>query len=324
MDPSACIENTPRRVAPSVIVAAYFGGRVVQISWVLLLIALMPIWYCVNDESFDLIGTFALLGPTHQVPGRVTSLNVVRETDLGDGGVGDAFGIEVDHMFRQDISRIRYVYTGPEGRTFTGEAQVRRGDEAYCEEGRSITVEYSTYNPSISKVVGLRTNWGSKATFVMVGFWVFFLGSLWLIYPIGHGLARGSRAKRLLRYGAVTEGQFCGARSRGFWKLYHVTEMTHSYAADGREFTSTRVRVDDVTEEPAETELLFYDAAQPARAMVLSDLPAAATIDDSGAVSDEANGYNCLCAPMLCAFGYGWFVLHMLGAAPAPSLSLLY
>lgn len=324
VDRAACAGAAPRDVPLSLLFSAMFGGKVVQMSWAMLLIALVPIWYCVQDKSFDPVGTFALWGPTKQVRGYVSSVNVVHETDMGDGGVGEAFGVEVDHTIRQSISKIRYTYPGPDGTTHTGEAQVRRGDEYYCDEGTPVTVVYSTYNPAVSRVEGLRPNWGTKATWVMIGFWLFAVGSLWFVYPIGHGVSRGLRARRLLPHGRVVQGRFCGGRDVKPLKIYHATELSHSFRADGKDYTVARLRVDDIKTPPADVEPVFYDESNPSDAMALSDIPGGATIDGAGAVrEDRGNGYNALCLPMVCLFAWMWFALNMLGVAPAPSLSML-
>ena len=315
----------PRLVSTSVVLNAYFGGKVVQFSWAALLIALLPMWYCLGHESFHPLGTFALLGPTQQVRGYVSELHVLEETDMGDGGVQEAFGVEGPHMIRQTIPRISYSYAGPDGRQYTAVARVGRDDDEFCETGTPVTVTYAVYNPGASRIEGLRIYWAGWGSFVMIGFWVFFAGSLRLVYPIAHGLARGSRASRLLRSGRIAEGRFQGAASRSVLKLYNVTDITHGFQAEGREFASTRVRVDDLKEPLPAVEALFFDPADPREAVVLSDIPGGGSLDESGRVCDgTTSGYNALCLPMLAAAGCLWFVLDMLDVIPPPSVSLLF
>lgn len=323
-NPLTGIEVRPRRVSTSVILSAFFGGKVVQSCWVLSLVALVPLWYCAAHESFHPLGVFALLGPTEQVTGYVSDLDVLEETDMGDGGARDAFGVEGPHMIRQTISRITYSYSGPDGRSHTGIARVGIDDGEYCEIGAPVTLTYAAYNPAMSRVEGLRINWASTASFTMIGFWVFLAGSLWLVYPIAHGFNRGFRASRLLQCGRMAQGRLGSEKPRSLLGLYNVTDVTHSFQVDGRACTSTRVRVDDVKESPAETEAIFFDENDPKIAVVLSDIPGGAILGDSGQITEGVgNGYNCLCVPMLCAFAYGWFTLHMLDIVGPPSLSLI-
>jgi hypothetical protein len=322
-NPLTPVEVGPRLVSASVILNAYFGGKVVQFSWAALLIALGAMWYCLSHESFHPLGTLALLGPTQQVRGYVSELEVLEETDLGDGGVQEAFGVEGSHLIRQTIPRITYTYPGPDGRRYTAIARVGQDDGEFCETGTPVTVAYAVYNPAASRIEGLPIYWAATGSFVMIGFWVFLAGTLWLSYPIVHGLIRGSRAKRLLRSGRIADGTLRGTASRSLLKAYNVTDVTHDFEVDGQEFTSTRVRVDDLKEPLPVAEAVFFNPVDPREAVVLSDIPGGGSLDESGGIRDGmASGYNALCLPMLAAAAYLWFVLDLLDIIPPPSLSL--
>lgn len=322
-NPLTNVEVRPRPVATSVVLSAYFGGKVVQIAWGMMLIAIGVIWACVTHESFHPLGMFALLGPTQQVHGVVSDLNILSETDMGDGGVKEAFGVKGEHLIRQTINRITYKYSSPDGRTFSGVARVGRDDGEFCEIGAPVTVTYAAYNPGASRVEGLRLNWAGTGSFVMIGFWIFTAGALWMMYPLGHGLSRGMRASTLLRNGKITSGRLRAAECRSIMGLYQVTDVAHSFSADGQNVVAVRVRVDDLKKPLPESEPVFFDESDPAAAVTLSDIPGGADLDESGVITEgKTNGYNTLCLPMICLAVSTWFMLDLLNIAPGPSLSM--
>jgi len=230
-----------------------FGTVCALIGWMLLAIELPVSLAMFRLSSLPDVTEFR--GALSRSEGRVTA---VEATSTHEGRRGGADGT---------IYRVRFEWTGPDGRPRHGSSYVRgRG----AEPGETRPLEYPSDQPDRARLIGMRTG--------MIPWWVAVMVAAFGVPGVVMvivSLASGRGAIGLLAHGAVASGQVLQRKRT----MSHVNNRPiYRYEV---QFTDVVGRPQRVWASTHRTERMetpegltaLYDPERPGRAVVLEALP---------------------------------------------------
>jgi|GEM_PF-3379729 len=310
----------PRKVPFTIAVSSFLGGAPTQAAWLILALALVPIWYVTQHKDIDPFDAFAFWGETKIVHGTVSSLIDGKHQTMTSFGV-DRAGYE-NYLERIEILGMRYSYKGPHDTWYHGRAYglTQREVDRY-NAGQSVKVEYVVRKPSLSRVPGYERDRSGGAGFLQWVFWgAVVLGTLALRVALSQ-IKRGLRSIRLLTRGIAARAELTAVAPSRLKAVVANRKLTYSFpAGEGMGTTSLwSTKRDD--ELSADREPVLYDADQPARALVLRHMPGHIEVDDDGNLTEGLfNPYNYLWLPVLCVLAWWCYAMESAGISSLPKL----
>ena len=254
------LAQPPRQVPWLVRSQVLFGGFLNQFGWLFFSFGLIFVW--IFGLNADLSG---LLGPFRTMETAQGTILRVEETSAT---VNETPVYAYIYSFR--VERLEMEYQGKSystGRQF--------------EPGWPVTVEYLASDPNVSRIHGMR-----QAAF---GPWVLCLV---MIFPliglvfIAFGLLRGVKANRLLFQGQLAWGELKSKEPTNTRvNNQTVYKLTFEFRTDdgGVYEVVSKTHLPQLLEDEAE-EQLVYDPRNPARAVMLDNLPGSPDIDELGQI----------------------------------------
>jgi hypothetical protein len=175
--------------------------------------------------------------------------------------------------------------------------------------GRRVSVQYLASDPSFARIRGMRANvFGPAILFVML----FPLAGFGLVV---FSVSRGIRACRLLSHGVPTTGRLIAKEATAVKENGRtVYKLTFEFeTGEGRSCTAT-VRTNAPEKFGDQNEPLVYDPENPARAVMLDNLPGTPHIGEDGHVlcRQPTRALLSLVFPLATILGHGAHVWRIL------------
>jgi hypothetical protein len=239
-----------------------YGGTFNQIGWVVLVFGSFAFWgFCFNSESVTFL-TFR--GPLATAGGTVTGSS---NTGVSVGGGKGRKGTPV---FANHFS-----FTAPDGSTVQGTSHATGRQ---LPAGTKVNVEYCVSNPGRCRIVGMRSRlFGHEAMLAAI----LPLAGLAMVLS---GRRKGKRAARYLSDGLIGEGVLKSKTPTNTRVNKQVVyKLTFGFTADdGKEYEVSAKTHETEKFEDEHREKLIYDPADPARGILLDDLPGTFFVDSHG------------------------------------------
>jgi len=259
------IAPPPRRLPLLVWARVLLGGPLTVFGLVLVGgLAMLFVWLLLIDADPS---TIVFGGKLDTAIAEVTACSetgIRRDALDGSGGV--------------PVYAISYSFIAPGGEEVRG---VSYSIGRRVEAGELVTVEFPEGRPWVSRIRGMERTitrpWGLFAA-------VFFAGGVLCLVP---GLARGWKACRLLRSGALAVGKAVGARPTGThvaFRAVHAIQFEFT-TEDGRTFHTVATTHQPEKLAQHEYEGLLYDPDDPSYAAMINNLPGSPKIDIDGNVT---------------------------------------
>lgn len=280
----------PRNVPLTVRLLALFGGFHNQFGWAFLGFGLAGFWLFALNA--DLSGFLFALGGDHTVNGVVTQ---TRLTGASEGGGSESETIP--------IYEVSYVYLA-QGRALQGVSYAR----GYApDRGQQVTVEYLEWDPSVSRIRGMRRGlFGPEVLFVVI---FPTIGAGFLMRGIGQGI----QANQLLTRGRLALATLKSSQPTNTRINRRVVmALTFEYRAhDGGTYqvvarSHQPEAMQDETEEP-----VLYDLNEPTYAVMLDNIPGSPRFDEAGNFVPAARwaALKVVILPALTLLGNGAYLL---------------
>jgi hypothetical protein len=274
------LARPPRRLGPSLILQTLFGGMLQQMGWLFAGFGMVFVWAFVGQAE---IAWKLRAGTTAEIEARVT------------GSVDTGASVN-----ETPVRGTRYVFEMA-GRQFEN---VSYATGHALAEGATATVEYSTGDPQMSRIKGMRS--------AMFGPAVLFV----LIFPgIGLAFVLGSlrgrmRELHLLRHGIAGFAKLVD-KSPTNTRINNQTVYRLRFEFRTRDGRTGHVEASshqpEALEDEAE-EAILYDPQAPERATVLDGLPGHAGIGGDGQLHGGARAALArLVLPLATLGGHGWW-----------------
>jgi hypothetical protein len=258
-----------QRVVPwSTRVVVLFGGLAAPMGWFFFAFGMIFVW--VFAAQADYTSAFLLRGKLQSAPATITA---VRETGFSEGGGKRRRGTPI---FACD-----YEFTH-EGKKFSG-TSYRQGR---ANEGTRTTAQFSPGRPEVSRLAGMRCAPFGMAV-LLTG--IFPIAGLAIALP---GLWRGRRNVALLVHGEMAEGRLIGKEAMdAHVNKQQVFKLTFEFTdllGTTRQAVAKTHLPERLTDDKVEK--LFYSPRNPARAVLLDDLPGKPSINERGELKPKSVG----------------------------------
>jgi len=267
------LADPPRHVPALVRCSNLLGGFYNQFGWLWLGITGFFLWFFLPNVDVTGLYHFHFRGDFGTAPGVVVAS---RDTNFSENDV--------------DVYAHTYRFTGPDGADREG---VSYATGRRLEAGTNVTVEYVSDDPAISRIRQMRREpfsvegWGG-----LVSLGVLSVFAVIGVVFIATGVRKGMKANRLLASGRLALGRLRGKRptntsinDRPVW------EFTFEFQGDDLRPHQVKARTHKVARlSDPRGEFLLYDPVDPARAVLLDNIPGAVRINDLGQLETDRPG----------------------------------
>jgi hypothetical protein len=168
-----------------------------------------------------------------------------------------------------------YDFRSTDGMPFSG---ISYATGNYIEEGRIVAVEYVSSDPTVSRIVGMRTTQGGLGVAFVLIFPI-----LGLVMALA-GMRKGLRARHLMSTGQLGLGRLKSKEATNTrvnnQTVYRYTFDFEAAAGGIYQVSGKSHRLSALEDEPVER--IMYDPRNPSEAALLDELPCRPEIDPRG------------------------------------------
>ena len=261
--PPPPLPPSPRSLTPAFTVRVLFSGWVGQFGW--LFCAFGMLFVAVFDPASSIEEWFAFRGEIHTAEGVATGYDRTNTT------INDVRVFETGYRFSM-----------PDGREIT---DVSFATGSWMEPGDFVIVEYVDGDIPPSRIAGMRRSSGGSMALLVVTFPVIglLLGLSSVFYRLRH--------LDLLKSGTLTTGTLRSSTPTST-RINNrpVMRLTFEFeAASGGMFEAVAKTHEPSRMEDEARELILYAPRDPAKAMVLDELPSQPRVDEDGVFHPTAS-----------------------------------
>lgn len=287
-EPLFNFSQPPRTVPLSVKLRILFGGFTNQFGWIFFGFGLIFVW--VFTLQGDYTSWYRFRGDVSTAQGVITE---VKETNLS--------------INETKVYANHYKFTDEDGNEFS--------DISYTTGKRvnvsnTVTIEYLTYQPQISRIQGQRRSQGG------------IFGLMPVIFPvvglcfIVAGFKKANKGIHLLSLGKISHGTL-KSKEKTNTKINDnpVYKFTFEFFADdGNSYQAIAKSYLVEKLEDQEFEPLLYDPARPNYAVMLDNLPGNPRIDEMGNIKcgNILSTTAVLIIPLATIIGHSWYIFTKL------------
>jgi hypothetical protein len=280
----------PRPIPTSVRLTLLFGGLLNQIGYGVFCFGMIFFWVFAGNSELRHWRYFH--GPLQTAAGQITA---IRKTNFTIGARKGRSGTPVyahDYSFALN------------DRTFAGTSYTTGTTHRASDK---VTIEFPATDPTHSRIVGMRS---AMMPLAMALIGLMPLPGLVLAMV---GFVKGRKAIDLLANGQITGAKLIDQRpTNARVNNQIVYAFTFEFQANDGQSYQTVVkthRTEKLTDE--EREMLLYDRANPARAILFDSLPGRVTLNENGGFDPTSAASLYMLLPSLALFGnLAYFMLR--------------
>lgn len=257
-------ENLPRPVPLRTLLTVLLGSFYARFGWLVLAIGLVTGWTFARHADYS--------APLFAVLAKDTANGLVVEVSETHAREGCDEGESGRRIFQ-----VRY--------TFVAQGSAREGVSYTSWDpptpGQRVTIEYLRLDARLSRIRGMRRAWFELSAAVGLVFPLIGAGFLF------HGLGQGIQGCQLLRKGRLSWGRLKDNRPTNVTINNRlVMALTFEFrACDGMDYQIVAKSHEPESMEDEPEELVLYDPADPAYAVVLDALPGPPVIRRDGEIA---------------------------------------